>query len=221
MRTIAVVAPHPDDEILGCGGTISRFVAEGRSVHVVIVTRGRPPKFPEDLVNRVRAETQAAHDLLGIHATHHLDLPAAELDTLPQAELNATVGKALGAIRPDALFVPFNGDIHADHRACFDAAMVYARPRDGDCPRLVLAYETLSETNWWAPGLTPGFLPNVTIDISGHLEAKLEAFRCFASQVKDFPDERSFETIRALAKLRGSTVFCEAGEAFALVRQII
>jgi LmbE family N-acetylglucosaminyl deacetylase len=215
-----VLAPHPDDEILGCGGTIARIVAEGGDVQVAIVTSGQEPRFDRTQVDQVADEAKQAHRLLGISRTHFLGLPAAELDRMAQADLNDAIGRIVAEVRPDTLFIPFGGDLHFEHRLVFDAALVAARPRGSDYPSRVYAYETLSETNWSAPGLSPAFRPNVFIDIDDYLEAKLSAFRCFVSQCRPFPDERSIETLRALAALRGSTVTRRAAEAFMLVREV-
>ena len=220
-RRIAVVAPHPDDEILGCGGTMARAAAQGVQVHVVVVTRGQPPLFDEALVDRIRQETLRAHRMLNVADTHFLDFPAAALDQVPAAELNHALSSVLSRIQPDLLLAPFIGDIHLDHQIVFNAALVHARPRSATAPACVLAYETLSETNWLAPGVTPAFVPNVFIDISDTIDAKIEAFSTFHSQVKPSPDERSIETIRALATLRGSTVYRNAAEAFVMVRHIV
>lgn len=215
-----VIAPHPDDEILGCGGTMARMVEEGLDVQVAVVTTGRPPAFAEDGVAQVQAEMRKAHALIGVSRTHMLGLPAAALDTVPASELNGALARVVSEVRPDTLFVPFLGDIHTDHQLAFLGAMVAARPRNLDGPTRILAYETLSETNWYAAPLTSPFVPTVHVDIAATLEKKLAAFACFESQVKAFPDERSFRTIEALARLRGSTVYSEAAEAFVLVRAI-
>ena len=116
--------------------------------------------------------------------------------------------------------MPFPGDIHRDHQLVFEAAMVAARPAGPVYPLRILAYETLSETNWNAPFLTPAFTPNVFIDIAETLETKLAAFAAFASQVRAFPAERSVEALSALARLRGATVHRAAAEAFVLVREV-
>jgi carbamoyl-phosphate synthase large subunit len=187
IATALVLAPHPDDEILGCGGTMARLVAMGRAVHVGIVTSGQPPRFAAQGVAQVRAEAVAAHAAIGVTATHWLDLPAAALDTLAHAELNAAIGQLVREVAPDTLFVPFVGDIHRDHQLVFEAALVAARPRGPGSPRRVYAYETLSETNWNAPYLTPAFLPNMFVDISATLDVKLAAFGLFASQVQPAP----------------------------------
>lgn len=218
---VLVIAPHPDDEVLGCGGTIARLSAAGSAVHVAIVTTGRHPRFREDGVAQVRAEAARAHDLLGVRATHYLELPAAELDGVAHADLNAAIGSLVDNIRPVTLFMPFLGDIHLDHQLVFRSVMVAARPRAHYYPQRLLAYETLSETNWSAPYLEPHFQPNLYIDIAETLERKIAAFRCFESQCRSFPDERSPEALRALAQLRGATVRRHAAEAFVVIREVI
>lgn len=216
-----ILAPHPDDEVLGAGGTIARLASEGRDVHVVIVTKGGPPLFDEAFIERGRAEAREAHGVLGVKETIFLEgFPAALLDTIPQATLNAGVREAVDSVLPELLFIPFAGDLHVDHRKVAEAALVAARPNRRHGIRAVLAYEALSETNWSAPG-TPGFSPNVFVDIAAHLEVKLEAMGRFASQLRPFPHERSIEALRALALGRGATAGLRAAEAFVLVRSVV
>lgn len=219
-RTL-VVAPHPDDEVLGAGGTIARLAAEGAPATVAIVTSGRPPRFDADQVARVREEACAAHAHLGVGETLWLDQPAAELAEVAHADLNAAIEHAMREAAPETLLVPFVGDIHRDHQLVFLAAMVAARPNRAGYPARVLAYETLSETNWNAPYLTPGFQPNVFVDIASTLERKLEAMRLFSSQLREPPDERSIEALAALATLRGAGMRLAAAEAFVHVRAVI
>ena len=217
---VLVIAPHPDDEILGCGGTIARLTDQGREVHVAIATRGRPPRFAAEGVETVRREAEAAHALLGVAQTHFLDLPAAELDTVPHAEVNAAIAALVAGLAPATLFLPFVGDIHLDHQIIFRSALVAARPRSATYPPRIYAYETLSETNWAAPYLDPPFVPNLHVEISATLDRKIEAFRAYASQCCAFPNERSPEALRALATLRGATVHCPAAEGFVVVREV-
>lgn len=218
---LLVVAPHPDDEVLGAGGTIARLGDAGGQVVIAIVTRGAPPLFSEEAVASVRREARAAHELLGVSRTVFLDHPAAQLDEVPHHELNRTLGELLREVAPDTLLLPFVGDMHLDHQLTFLSAMVAARPHGADFPRRILCYETVSETHWNAPSMTPGFVPNVFVDISAQLERKLEAMRLYGSQQRDFPHERSLTAIRALAICRGSTVHRAAAEAFMLVRHVI
>lgn len=218
---ILIIAPHPDDEVLGCGGTIAKLTAMGNEVFVAIVTKAGPPLFSEAFVAQGRKESLLAHNLLGIKDTIFCDLPAAALDSTEHSKVNQVLGKVISDIKPEMLFVPFVGDIHLDHQHVFLSSLVASRPNQAVYPRKILAYETLSETNWNASYLTPGFHPNVFFDISEHLEKKLQAFSLYQSQVKEFPNERSLIALDALAKLRGATVFCKAAEAFVLIRDVI
>ena len=218
---VLVIAPHPDDEVLGAGGTIARLAEAGREVHVAVVTRGMPPAFSDAFTETVRAEARAAHAHLRVTRTHWLDLPAAQLADLPHAELNRAIGGLVREIAPAVLLVPHVGDIHLDHQHIFLSALVAARPHQAAFPRTVLAYATLSETNWNAPYLSPAFLPNVFVDITATLERKLEAFAMFESQALAAPHERSVGALRALATLRGATVHKSACEAFVLVRDVV
>jgi LmbE family N-acetylglucosaminyl deacetylase len=220
-RRVLVIAPHGDDEVLGAGGTIARLAAEGADVHVVIVTRGLPPLFAEGFADQVEREARDAHEVLGVRDTIFLEFPAAGLDGVPHRELNAALVQCLRTVRPNLLLLPFAGDLHLDHQRVFASALVAARPCGSHAPDRVYAYETLSETNWNAPQSSPVFAPNVFVDISGHLDTKLNAMQRFTTQVHPFPHERSLEALRALAMLRGATVGRTAAEAFVAVREVI
>lgn len=220
-QPVLIIAPHPDDEVLGCGGTIARLAAAGVTVHVAVVTTGQSPRFDEEGIAQVRAEAQRAHSLLGVAEAHFLDLPAAELDGIAHADLNEAMEGLINRVRPRTIFLPFVGDIHLDHQLVFRSAMVAARPRPDYYPQRLLAYETLSETNWSAPYLDAAFQPSLFVDITATLERKIAAFECFESQCRDFPDERSPEALRALAQLRGATVHRHAAEAFVTLREVV
>lgn len=215
-----VIAPHPDDEVLGPGGTIARLTDSGHDVFVAVVTKGMAPAFDPELVKRAQAETKRAHVLLGVRETFWLDQPAAQLSETAHAAVNAAIGEILGKVVPKTLLVPFLGDIHLDHQLTFLSSMVAARPNRSNYPRLILAYETLSETNWNAPYLTPNFVPNVFIEIEQWLPRKLEAMKMYGSQLHEHPHERSLEAVRALALLRGAAIHRPAAEAFVLVRLV-
>ena len=182
--------------------------------------RGRRRSSPEQGAAQVRREARAAHEHLGVARTVFLDQPAARLDEVPHHQLNRAVDGLLREVSPDLLLLPFAGDIHLDHQLTTLSAMVAARP-NAEFPKRILCYETLSETNWHAPFMSPSFVPNVFVDISTQLERKLEAMRLYGSQQREFPHERSLTALRALAMLRGSTVHRPAAEAFMLVRQVI
>ncbi len=219
---VLVIAPHPDDEVLGCGGTLRRMVDEGHAVHVAIVTRGWAPLFPDAQVSQVRAEAQAAAARLGVSRLHFLDLPVTKLSHLPEHELNGALHSLIGSVDPQWVFLPFRSDVHEDHRQVYDAALVALRPLPGRLNvERILCYETLSETHWYGPGIEPPFVPQVYIDISSQLAAKLDAMRLYASQLRSAPNARSIESLEALARFRGMTVHAPAAEAFVLIREAL
>ena len=221
MANVLVIAPHPDDEVLGCGGTLARWAAAGDRVTVAIVTKGWSPLFPAGQVRRVRAEARRANRALGTHDLVFLDLPVTKLHLMPEHKLNRVFADLIDTAKPDTVLLPHPGDRHEDHRQIFDAAMVALRP-DGRRHRVarVACYETVSETHWSAPGLEPAFAPTWYVEITDTLEAKLGAMKVYGSQLADGFPARSLEAIDALARFRGSVVGLVAAEAFQIVRDV-
>lgn len=219
---VLVIAPHPDDEVLGCGGVIRKLADAGHAVHVAIATKGWEPLFPNEQVEQVRGEARAAVECLGAHQLHFLDLPVTKLALLPEHEINGAIAKLITETDPQWVFLPFRSDLHEDHKQIFDAAEIALRPlpHRSNVER-ILCYETLSETHWHAPGVEPPFTPQVYIDISDQLPVKLDAMKCYASQLRDAPNARSLESIESLAKFRGMTVHVAAAEAFMVMREIV
>ncbi len=218
---IMVFAPHPDDEILGVGGTIAKRVSEGHNVYVVIVTKGYPPTLDEELIDAGRGEAERAHKYLGVKKTIFLDFPALSLDKVNRAELNGAFSKLIGEYSPQDVYIPHIGDMHIDHREVAEAVMVAARPfRDCSVER-IYSYETMSETGWHIPDSSRSFVPNTFVSIGNDfLEQKKYALRLYASQIKEYPNARSAESVDSLAKYRGSLVSCDAAEAFCMIRQV-
>lgn len=217
---ILVVAPHPDDEVLGCGGAIARHVANGDEVHVVVVGRGIPEQFSDESVARSRSELARAHEVLGVTGCRFLDFPVPRLDVVPAHELADALGSLLHELAPHTVYLPHHGDIHSDHRQVHHATLVAARPLAGCTVRRILAYETLSETEWARPTPEAIFCPTVFINIEDQLPRKLEAMACYESKLQPPPHPRSLESIERLARLRGSTVHLHAAEAFSQIREI-
>lgn len=215
-----VVAPHPDDEVLGAGGTIARLAADGWTVVVATVCADLPPTYPAGIAEQVEAEARAAHALLGVADSIFLDLPSVELSRGPVAALNGALQQVVDDLRPELALVPFP-DRHVDHRAVFDASMVVTRPVGaGAGLRMVAMYETVSETFWNAPGAEPTFTPSWHVDITETLPTKLAAFRCFGSQLQDDPAPRSLRALESLAGFRGSQVGATSAESFQVVRSV-
>jgi LmbE family N-acetylglucosaminyl deacetylase len=223
-NVILIIAPHADDEVLGCGGSIVRFSEEGHDVIVVVMTNasvGAPEIFSADSISRVRAEALDSHKLLGVKETLFLDLPGPQLDQYPSYRISDAIAALIKTHRPDTLLVPHHGDLHVDHRVVFDAALVAARPQNGMSVRKILAYETLSETDWVNPTGGAVFAPNYYVGLTEQqLETKLNAMNVFKSQLREFPHPRSLVSLEALARLRGGCVGRVAAEAYVLVRSI-
>ena len=222
---VLVFAPHPDDEILGCGGTMAWHIANDDTVEVCIVTRGKPPVFQidQEIYDRwphnLYPEIVKSHHLLGVAQTYYLEFPAVMLEDVPRYELNNQILDLISRCEPNIIYMPHFGDMQKDHLITCEAIMVAVRPKYKHIVQYVYAYETLSETEWNIPHPSKCFIPNVFIDISRFLAQKLAAMACYQSQLGDFPDPRSLEAVDSLAKLRGSTMGVAAAEAFMLIRE--
>lgn len=215
-----VIAPHPDDEVLGAGGTMAALSAYGCEVHVLVASQDKPPLYPADTAGLIRAEAKRAHKLLDVTSTEILPHASVELARMSVAELNSGIQRAVDRLRPDLVLAPFP-DRHLDHKAVFEAAMVAARPLGaGAGISAVALYETISETHWNTPHIEADFAPDWFVDVSDHIDAKLSSFASYASQVQAYPGPRSLRALEALAIFRGSQVNLEFAEAFHTVRRI-
>lgn len=217
---VLVFAPHPDDEIIGVGGTIAKRAKEGDEVYVCVVTKGGLPLFNPDFIEQGRRECREADAKLGVKETIFLDFPAVMLETVPRYEFNGKIAEVVQRINPDEVYIPHRGDMQIDHQMVVDAAMVAVRPRGNCYPKRVYAYETLSETGWNIPNTVNDFIPTVYEDITDTFDKKLAAMNVFQSQLAPFPAARSIGAIEALARFRGATVSVEAAEAFSLIREV-
>ncbi len=217
---VLIIAPHPDDEVLGCGGLIAKYLAEGNEVYVGIVTKEAEPLYTEEDDQANKQASRNAHRVLGVTGTFFLDLPAAMLESVPRYELNSAIGKLIADIRPEEVYIPHRGDMHLDHKMIVDACMVAVRPRFDYSVKRIYAYETLSETEWDIPNTTNAFIPNVYVDITKYIDRKIAAMEEYKTQICDYPNPRSIQGIRALAMLRGTTISREYAEAFMLIREI-
>lgn len=220
-ETVLIIAPHPDDETLGCGGTILKLKAQGASVHWLIVTTIEGVSgFPQERVPVRAQEIESVREAYGFDGVHHCSLPAAALDTLAKGDLIGSVGTVIKSVRPDFVYIPYRNDVHSDHAAVFDAAVSAAKTFRSPFVKAIYAYETLSETDF---GLRPddtGFRPNLYEDISAYLDEKISIMSLFDGEMGEFPFPRSEECLRALATLRGAQANCRAAEAFMILKEI-
>ncbi len=216
-RRILVIAPHPDDEVLGCGGTIARRVKEGHEIHLCVVTKAYLPEWSRESIKERKEEVYRVAESLGIRKVFFLDYPTAKLDTVPQKELNSAIKKVVNEVEPDEVYLPHKGDLNRDHRSVFESALVAMRPMQSSVKK-ILAYETLSETEWGRHLDT--FVPLVFVDITDTIDKKLEVMKLYKQEIRQLPHPRSLEIVKALARKRGSESGVHFAEAFSPVREI-
>jgi LmbE family N-acetylglucosaminyl deacetylase len=218
-RRVLVLAAHPDDEVLGMGGTVAMHAQwRGDTVRIVCVTDGSSTQYPGDAAKRAQKEEEArrAAAELGVTDYVHLDLPDMHLDTLAHVEVNRVVEEHVRDLRPQVVYTP-QPDVNLDHRALFDSVAVATRPSTGQSVRRLLTYAPTSSTEW-TPAPLNWFVPNWFVDVSETLERKLAAFAHYATEQRPYPHPRSERAIRAAAELHGSACGCEYAEPFVLVR---
>lgn len=218
MKTI-VIAPHPDDEVLGVGGTLLRRKAEGAKVAWLIVTGiSVQSGWSEEKVRERADEIMRVTELLSFDEVFTLNFPTTQLDRVPMSDLVAGISDVFRSFEPEEVFVPHPSDVHTDHRMVFDAVASCTKWFRYPSVKRVSAYETLSETDFGL-GTEQGFRPNVFVDIEPFLEGKLQAMDIYKSELGVLPFPRSHEAIRALAILRGVASGFKAAEAFELLRE--
>jgi len=218
-KKLVVVAPHPDDETLGCGGAIARFASLGTEVSVLVVSGHLPPLYDAEIFEVSKKEAQAAFDIMGVAKAEFLAIPATLVRDVPVAKLNSQISGYIRNAAAEMVLIPFP-DRHVDHRIIFDACVVACRPTYRGAPTMVLAYETLSETHWNAPGIEPAFVPEFFVDVTSQMPKKKAALECYASQLNHAPS-RSIDASVALARFRGSQNGCDYAEAFKVVRIVV
>ena len=211
---ILVIAAHPDDEILGVGGTICKHVANGDDVYVCIVTKAYDPEWSKEYIAEKIKEQDKVDKLLNIKKRYNLDLPTVKLNTISHGEFNKRITDIVDNVKPDIVYTHFEHDLNYDHTLIFRASMVATRP-----PKKIklLCYETLSETEW----NNKAFQHNLWVDITNFIDKKIKAFKVYESEVKKYPHPRSEEGIRTLSKKRGNEICIEYAEAFMIIRNFL
>jgi len=221
MKKVLVVAPHPDDETLGCGGSLLKHRDNGDEIHWLIITGISVEEgFTAEAVSKREKEIELVANAFRFASICKLNLPTTKLDTIPTRQIVSDIGKFVQQVEPEILYLPYRGDIHTDHKYVFDAMMSFTKWFRYDSIRRVLLYETLSETEF---GINPdnnGFRPNVYITIENYVNQKIEIMNIFSSEVGEFPFPRSEESIRALAAFRGTASGSKAAEAFMLLKEV-
>ncbi|MCC6126042.1 MAG: PIG-L family deacetylase [Pirellulales bacterium] len=215
-RNILAIAAHPDDEVLGCGGTLALHVDRGDRVAVLIACEGESLRYGVGAVNQAD-DIQRAAKTLGIHEIRCLGFADQKLDTLNLVDIITPLEKVVDEIQPDLVYCQYGGDINRDHYMLFQAALVATRPL-AEFLRGVYAFETASSTEWAYPR---SFVPDTWIDIAATLDRKIDAMACYRSEVRDYPHPRSLEALRYRAAYWGNQVALRAAEVFMTVRQVL
>jgi len=221
MSRILVIAAHPDDEVLGMGGTIAMHaVVRQDTVRIVCVTDGSSTQYPGDADKKAQKEEEAraAAAELGVTDYVHLDLPDMRLDTLPHVEVNAVVEQHVSDFAAERVYTP-HPDVNRDHRALFDSVAVATRPVPGQTVRRLYTYAPTSSTEW-TPAALNWFVPNWFVEITGTIDRKVAAFAHYETERRDYPHPRSERAIRAAAEFHGSSCGVEHAEPFVPVRGI-
>ena len=223
---VLVVAAHPDDEVLGCGGTICRLAAEGAAVSILILANGLTSRADFDPVKdadrlRVHHErARAAGALLGAREVNLAGFPDQKMDTVPLLDITQTIEREIARVRPETVFTQHGGDLNMDHVITFRATLTATRPIAGGPVKRVYSYEIPSSTEWAFAQFEPRFQPSVFFDIDTQLDSKIAAMAIYESEVRAFPHPRSPEALRVIARRWGSATGLNAAEAFHCVRDL-
>lgn len=221
-----VIAAHPDDEVLGCGGTIARLTGEGHDVYVAILGEGITSRYDkreqtdQGIIKELQDRSRQVSKLLGVKELCLHDLPDNRFDTIPLLDIIKTVEELINRFQPQVVYTHHGGDLNIDHVITHRAVMTATRPVE-NCPvKEIYSFEVPSSTEWAFGQFQPSFQPNVFVDISAMLETKIQAMQIYESEARPFPHPRSTEALQALAKRWGSAVSVDAAEAFELVRLV-
>jgi N-acetylglucosamine malate deacetylase 1 len=224
---VLVVVAHPDDEVLGCGGTIARLAQEDHECSLLILAEGvtsrdkeRKVKEREKALSTLREETKKAADVLGFADIRTASFPDNRMDSVDFLDVVKVVENEIERKKPSIIFTHFSQDLNIDHVIAARAVATATRPGCGEDVPTVYSCEILSSTEWNFSLEKKPFAPNVFFDINGTLDLKKKALEMYASELRSFPHPRSVEAVENLAKVRGSQSGTLASEAFMLLRTI-
>ncbi len=222
MNKILVIAVHPDDETLGCGGTLLKHKANGDEIHWLIVTDIKESEgYDISAIKQRNKEIKKVENLYGFTSVNKLDLSTTKVDTYSMSVLVSKISSVIDRIKPDTIYLPFKGDVHSDHKYIFDAAYSCTKIFRYPFIKKIYMMETLSETEFSLSTKEDSFVPNVFIDISKYMNKKIEIMNIYESEIGKHPFPRCEKNMRALATYRGATSGCNYAESFMLLKEII
>jgi len=222
MNSVLVVAVHPDDETLGCGGTLLKHKVDGDEIHWLIATDIKESEgFGISAINKRNKEIKKVESLYGFTSVNKLGLSTTKVDEYGMSKLVSKISHVFNTVKPNIIYLPFKGDVHSDHKYIFDAA--YSCTKNFRYPFIKKIYmmETLSETEFSLNTKEDSFVPNVFVNIDEYMDKKIEIMKTYESEMGIHPFPRSERNIRALATYRGATSGCDYAESFTLIKEII
>lgn len=214
-KNVLVIAAHPDDEILGCGGTIKKLINSGYKVTSVVAVNGR--KEEEE---RIEPFMIKANKQLGVSEVIFLKLPNLLLETIPLSKINKQIEEILDKYKPSIIFTHHYGDVNRDHQILFQSVITAARPMPGKETVEILCFETVSSSEWSQHTNDKEFKPNYFVDITDTIAEKINSLKLYDVEMRPFPHPRSYDGINYLARVRGMTVGVEFAEAFEIIRRV-
>lgn len=221
MNKILVIAVHPDDETLGCGGTLLKHKANGDEIHWLIATDIKESEgCGISTIKQRNKEITKIEDLYGFASVNKLDLSTTKVDTYSMSVLVSKISSVVDRVKPDIIYLPFKGDVHSDHKYIFDAAYSCTKVFRYPFIKKIYMMETLSETEFSLSTKEDSFVPNVFVDISEFMDKKIKLMNIYESEIGKHPFPRSERNIRALATYRGATSGCDYAESFMLLKEI-
>lgn len=223
---VLVVAAHPDDEVLGMGGTIAKLSARGVDIAVLIVTDGSSSQYRDDpnlegILKQKEEETKRSAEILGISKVFYGGLPDMRLDTVPHIEINRAIETVIEQYQPCCVYTHFSGDVNKDHRLVYESTLIACRPTEAQSVKRMLAYSVPSSTEWNAQINSNVFMPTWYEDIHGvYAEKKYAAMNCYQTELRAYPHPRSIEYLRNADIAEGNRVGLRAAESFMLLRSV-
>ncbi len=226
MKKILVIAAHPDDEVLGMGGTIARLEKEGCVVDVLIVTDGSSSQYRDsdhldEIIEAKKKETRNCADVLGVRDIYYGGLPDMKLDCTPHIDINQAIERVIDKVQPDTVFTHFWGDVNMDHQNVYKSTLVTVRPVLGQVVKELYCYRVPSSTEWTPNKGDTMFMPNYFVDIEQYVEQKYEAFACYSTELRDYPHPRSVQYLRDSDKAAGLRMGMLAAEEFVMLRKLV
>ena len=221
MSQVLIVAVHPDDETLGCGGTLLKHKANGDAVYWLIVTSIKGQYgFTANAVEARHQEIEAVSSMYGFDEVYNLDFPTIQLDDIPFNTLVHNISDVIKKVEPNIVYLPFKNDVHTDHQITFKAAYSCTKIFRYPSIKKIVMMETLSETEFAPSVKENSFIPNMFVDVTDFIKRKVKIMNIYKGEVGIHPFPRSERNIRALATLRGATAGCEYAESFMILKEV-